>query len=817
MASSSSWGFGGAFRDFSTRLFGDDLAGELDPSVVVPAPLSTVPPQQQQQQQQPDNSMHQEGNLHQSSSLGPLHMRSFPEHQATATPAVTTPRPAALSPDQLQQSMKQLMKQPKLWALYKEELSAQAQPTHPDTVRRTLVEFLEQHGHEITPCNGIPAPTPSKRASLSIFQGWNMGLEEESTHVSKSRPNPFASAAESSSSSEDIKDDLQSRMKRLMKHKELWKEFKNLLYQEETPDDPNTIRRSLVDFWEQHEDDLLRFEAQAATTAALLSSPAPNPARPSSSSSSKKRISIFQAFNTDLDGESQHHVALSSKSSSRRPLNQNPPQRIPTQDTTQQQLRLLRNSPGLYAQYQERLLMDESEEDTSATDLLTKFLQEHASELAELDRAEQEAKEQEARDASLLYLETATLAEEQSETKFNRGPQAVHSLSNTTSSDEHHQPPHGLRPDHRQKMLAYRDSISSRSMRSVQNAMGALAGEMDDDTTAGTSTSASSTKTTVRSRLNLMSQSEHHPTTSTNQSDRRQTFMAYRESFSSTSKRAITNLLAGEVEDTPTIILKEKSSKSLSSHSEHISSSGMNQRDRRQQLMAYGESISSTSKRAMDALAGEMGATQHEHEQPQSRDLNIQAHNRNKVESSDPHSEAPDLKSTLASLKAWRQSLTFSMTSELEELSKETEDLNLKGVGPFQSSAKDEEEKEDDLILRHATNIADRRRRSSSRNSAVALEPIVDDEEEDMLDGNTIVSEHLGATSGAPTTDTATELTEEEVPGHAFQDQPSSEIQEAIQPRGKEDEEEEEGNTETQRTSDDHLLPGDHQDDDSLI
>lgn len=612
-----------------------------------------------------------------------------------------------------------------------------------------------------------------------------MGLEEESTHVSRTRPNPLKPVQQQKP---EEKDDLQSRMKRLMKHPELWIQYKNLLSKEETPDSPDTIRRLLVEYWDQYEEELLRFEAQAATTAALLSSPAPRPPRLSSSFSSSKGSSIFQAFNTDLDGESQHF--LSSKSSASRPSNPKP---IQPQDTTQRQLRLLRSSPDLYAKYQERLLMDESEEDTPAADLLTKFLREHASELSDLERADQEAKEQQASDASLLHLETATLAEEQSETKFDRSQVTNQSEPRSRST----------RPDPRQKLMVYRDSISSRSMRSVQIAMGALAGEMEESVTPTPSRS-------TPSRPSLSSQSEHHTTMS--QRDRRQQFTTYRDTISSRSKRAM-DALAGEVEENH-VAFKEKGSssqKSLTSQSEHHSNANRGG-DRRQQFTAYRDTISSRSKRAMDALAGEVGDTsapqnekstslssQSEHH-PHRRDRRQQliayrdtmsSRSKRAVEElagelgaitqhepSPSTSEATDLKSTVASLVAWGQNFTLSMTSELEEPSNysnsviQPENIDLgvmpyiggiPGTGPFHASTpmnnfdmkSEDDVGDDDLVLRQAAKIADRRRRSDSRSSAITLEPIADDEE----DGS--VSEHLGASSADSTTEADTTSNEE--------------------------------------------------------
>lgn len=648
-ATMSHWGLGGAFRAFSTRMFGDDLAGELDPSITSSSagPVTERP----------------------SSSLdsGPVPIRSFPENVAVVT------RPAELSPDQLQHSMKQLMRYPKLWTMYKEELSQQEHPTHPETVRRVLIEFLEKHGHEMIPTTPLKKPPKS----TSIFQAWNMGLEEESTHVSRTRP------ALSLPNKND--DDLQSRMKRLMGLPELWVRYKQLLSQEETPDRPDTIRRLFVEFWKEHEEQILRLEAAAIHPL------------PAGSSSTKRQIgpaSIFHGLNTDLDGESQH--VLSTNSASRR-FSTATSSKHSSQQTTQHQLRILRSSPALYAKYQERLLMDESEEDTPAADLLTKFLKEHEMELTELDQADQEAKRQAALDASLLHLETATFAEEEAERKFTR-----------TTRDNREQ-------DRRQTFTAYRDSMSSQSMRGVQEAMEALAVETVQGSSAHSTSSAPLTSTphidNPLSTGGLSSQSEH-PRLS---KDRRQKFMAYRDSISSRSVRGVQGAmeaLAGEA---------TTDSSTLPSLSTENPNNGHD---------------SFTLGMGMSSIGSSVG----------------------------------DMNSTIASLAAWGSTFSLknvsnfvthemeNMTSELGDnismsrlRSQTTEDLELQGnpfppeTGRLHSSMPTmrfdiqmvEEDDEEDLMLQEASKIAMRHRLMNNHNSTV-LDVIVDEGDEDTADATSV-------------------------------------------------------------------------------
>ncbi len=648
----SSWGFGSAIRAFSTRLFSDDLAGELEPSI---APASVgqgtlVPPFI-------ENS-------------GPVHVRSFPEHQVAR-------KPVALSPDQLQQSMKQLMRYPKLWTMYKEELSMQDHPTHPETVRQVLIDFLEKHGQEMI-------PTPTKPLSNSIFQGWNIGLEEESTHVSRTRPAPTFP--------EKQQDDLQSRMKRLMKHSELWARYKHLLSQQERPDDPDTIRRLLVVFWKEHEEKIIQLEGSQIHDW---------PSHPSFTKQKQRSSSIFQALNTDLDGESQH--VLSSNLASRR-ISPMVTSKQPSQDTTHRQLRLLRSSPALYAKYQERLLMDESEEDTPAADLLTKFLEEHKSELTELDQADQDAKRLEAQEASLLHIETATFAEEEAKSKFTR----------TTV------------PDRRQKFTVYRDSISSQSMRGVQEAIESLAGEttIDDSSVhSKTSNAPQSSNPSIKDRPSSLSSQSEHPGLS---KDRRQKFMAYRDSISSRSVRGVQEVieaLAGEA----------SSDASLKAD---VSSSKANERE--------GDS---TSGMGMPFVSASVG----------------------------------DMHSTIASLVAWGQAFPLenvsnfvthemeNMTSELKGSNKvsicrsqTTEDLDLNfkamsatAAGPLHSSLPTmsfnmkmiEEDDDEDHMLQQAAKIAIRHRLLNARNGAV-LESIVDEGEEDKPDTVSVLGLGRGSSKG---------------------------------------------------------------------
>lgn len=674
------WSFGSAFRAISDQLFGDDLAEELDHDITSAATKS---------RQQHPVAVPQRANGHAS---GHSNFRSSPQHQPTAS-STKAPNPAALSPDQLQQSMKQLMGHPQLWALYKEELSQQEQPTNPETVRRVLVEFLNEHGHEMVP---VAAP---KQRSHSIFQGLNMGLEEESTHVSRTRPAIQLHKAPPTPTPQQ--DDLQSRMIRLMKQPDLWKRYKELLSQEESPDDPATIRRLFQEFWNERSEEIQKLENSNHPTPPAVKSTAPKP--PVAPTSRRISSSIFQALNTDLDGESQHLV--SSHTNRQRNPAPLPPQ---PQDTTQRQLRLLRASPELYAKYQERLLMDESEENTSAADLLTKFLKEHQAELDELDRADQEAKRQEAMEASLLHLETATLAEEECETikpKRRERP----SLSQT----EHR----SMKHDNRQKLMAYRDSISSRSMRSVQEAIGALAGEMEKTDTNNTEDTFSFEPA---KRGNLSSQSDHP------RQDRRQQFMAYRESISSRSKRTVLNAmeaLAGETEDSKKLEATDLKTPAAATPTPVPPRAVVDQ----EKMVTKKSSKNGSAK--------------------------------------SPHEEA-SLSMDLSLHAGWRRMsifLTHEMDSMNSELESETSsrrsartigDLDSKATtavathsGPLESSVpmrfqvKDEED--DDAMLLQAAEIAQRRR--GSRDNVVLLESIKDNEEEEEEGVVDNVSDHVGA------------------------------------------------------------------------
>lgn len=655
----SGWGFSGTFRALSSRLFGDDLAGELDPSMVSPSSSREVC----HASVSPSNSGH---------------VRTLRDHQIR-------PRPTELSAEQLQESMKELMRHPKLWTMYKEELSMQEQPTHPETVRRVLIQFLEYHGDEMTSKPTATTGNPTKLRSTSIFQGWNVALEEESTHVPRNRSTPVVPKNKSESRGKGKSEDLESIMKRLMRHPELWSKYKDLLSKEDSPDDPGTIRRLLVEFWMEHEQQVLRLEKKK---------PIYRPANePKLREHDPAQPSFFQAFNTDLNSESQHIQHKHSQNSAIPRLSSVSESQRQSQVDTHRQLRLLRSSPTLYTKYQERLLMDESEEDTPAVDLLSKFLLEHKEELAALDVADQQAKLREAKEASLLNLETATMEEEKTES----------TIKSTRNNRER------LQPDRRQKFMAYRESISSQSMRGLHDAMEALAGEATRGPLPDTKRSvpAVSDKSVKEARPTLLSQSEH-PQLSR---DRRQKFSGYKDSISSRSLRGI--------------------------------------------------------QEAMDSLSGEatMPPTGQIDSSKASKTVNVEGQTplRNSWQESSSADDG-DMNSSIGSLVAWGHAFSFTnvskfVTHEMETLTSELEDceplmkqdLELRpckglylGKGD-NNDYKDNNDDDDDgdLMLQQAAEIAARHRRIHASNGG-NLESIPDENEEDGLD-----SKSVSADSGA--------------------------------------------------------------------
>ena len=662
----SGWSFGGTFRALSTRLFGDDLAEELDPSMASSSPPvhpASVPPLKN------DNL---------------VQVRTLREHQPR-------PRPADLSAEQLQESMKELMRQPKLWTLYKEEMSMQEQPTHPETVRRVLIQFLECHEHEMT--SKSSRRNSSRFRSKSIFQGWNADLEEESTHIPRNRPTPNFS--KNMSESKGKSEDLETLMKRLMRHPELWPKFKELLSQEDSPDDPGTIRRLLVEFWKEHEQHILRWEKKIHDR--------PLTKEPRSREHHPSPPFVFKALNTDLLSESQHIQPLQSQSVKNHRRSRASASQRQSQVDTHRQLRLLRSSPPLYAKYQERLLMDESEENTPAADLLSKFLLEHKDELTALD---EQAKRQEALEASLLNLETATMEEEKTES----------TVPLTRDSREKK-----LQPDRRQKFMAYRDTISSQSKRGIQEAIEALAGEAKTGTSQGTKQSipAVSDIDLKQVQPSVLSQSEH-PQLSR---DRRQKFMAYKDTISSRSLRGIQEAmdsLSGEATMTRTGKV-DSSESSISADSEGQTPS---------KRTSWRDSIS---------------------------------------EEGDLNSSTSSIGSLVAWGQAFSLSnVSKFVTHEMETLTSELDDCELlakqelelmrnKGIyvsrGDNDSKENNFDDDDADLVLQQAAEIAIRHRRFHASNGGI-LESIPDENEEDGLDVHS-VSADGGATSESPKGPTA--------------------------------------------------------------
>lgn len=458
--SGSRWAsFGSAFRSISSQLFGDDLAEELEPMTTT----SFERQRQIQRSSQPPDQNRAISTIT-TTTPSPIHIRSSLEHQPIEH-AVTAEAPQQLSIDQLQQSMKELMKHPELWAMYKEELAKEENPSEPETVRSVLVAFLKVHGHKLVAKDEHPKskPTPTKRAS--VFHGLNMGLEEESTHVRRqvtTNRHLTHTSSRSKSSQKPNGDragdpDVEAQVKNLMQHPHLWAEYKNILSQEASPNNPETVRRVLARFVNEHHVE--------------LDSKQNPPARPTDT----RRTSIFQALNTDLLGESRHTSSNRPRSKENMGSESRPPaakgrssvaQQKSGESDTQRKLRLLRSVPELYTKYQERLMGDEAELDTSATDLLTKFLEEHREELKSLEDAEDEAKQREADEAALLHLdETATLAEERAESSFHQRrnkPISHYGQEHLDIKSEHIQ---AKRPP--QRLIQRADSLTGRESRGV--------------------------------------------------------------------------------------------------------------------------------------------------------------------------------------------------------------------------------------------------------------------------------------------------------------------------------------------------------------
>jgi hypothetical protein len=93
------------------------------------------------------------------------------------------------TPKELQDKMRSLMTfHPQLWKEYKNELTKQPAPTSPETIRRVLIDFLNQHEDHLLPENHLNCPTlpiGSRNSKVTSVQTtWKPG----STLTARRRP-----------------------------------------------------------------------------------------------------------------------------------------------------------------------------------------------------------------------------------------------------------------------------------------------------------------------------------------------------------------------------------------------------------------------------------------------------------------------------------------------------------------------------------------------------------------------------------------------------------------------------------------------------
>jgi hypothetical protein len=218
----SGWGLGLRFKGISSRILGDDLAGELEPlpppkPAVRPRPrvqtpkrdsdedsaasaTATPPRTRSRSPKQPWNNKNIRNQLRglkkspelssatpvrdslnsamvrrRSSAAGglpqapfePAHPpRSLPESQASDTTAT-------LTQEQVNVKVKVLMNHPALWAEFKDKLGKHQNANSHGTVRVVMQEFLREHGDELEDetTSASASPAPSKRSSL-IFNAF---------------------------------------------------------------------------------------------------------------------------------------------------------------------------------------------------------------------------------------------------------------------------------------------------------------------------------------------------------------------------------------------------------------------------------------------------------------------------------------------------------------------------------------------------------------------------------------------------------------------------------------------------------------------
>jgi hypothetical protein len=280
-------------------------------------------------------------------------------------------------------------------------------------------------------------------------------------------------------------------MKALMKHKELWTLYKQILSKQKGKSKPETIRRVLLDVLTEHGSALQAKQQQQETKSPeTQQEPSKQQERPPKHAS-PRGTSVFYGFNTNLLEEGSQR---SVRTTVLPPLPPDP--KALEQEERVQSMKLLRHHLDLYAQYQEQL----ETSDKSADEILMDFLNEHKDKLqtfeqeqqakqgeAALRRREEVRRRKEARRASVFQGLSLNMSmhDEKKESIVAKMPltAATPTPSRQTPSFSESRPATNehVRGGGRSEMLqsSKGDGFSSHSIRSMRMAVDALAGEID--------------------------------------------------------------------------------------------------------------------------------------------------------------------------------------------------------------------------------------------------------------------------------------------------------------------------------------------------
>jgi hypothetical protein len=448
---------------------------------------------------------------------------------------------------------------PELWREFKLELGQEENPTHPETVRRALIDFLKRH-EDFTQQNAFKTfsaaqwkpgavtarmrpPRQSLVNSLKDSLHRSLHSEEMTKQTTSSKPpisplvpqrrlppqrgsmplrenkhrrhshNQSFDGSEHSTSSASFHDDVdhavripalplkqdtaQQKLMRMQQIPHLWMMYQSERLEEQTsgmplhtaiensksgrenaqvrkPFSPTADPSSLETFWNAHENEILEFE-QEEEQARIAAAEQAKRLR----TASKIHLELNTSFHLETSARPtlRHHSGHSTHSELRS-MSEHGGFSIGSigsakmqQDPVQKKLLRIQQSPDLEFQFQTLLGGKENPKNaTTIQETVEEFWIAHEKDVVEFERR-----------ISLLHVDLNTSFHEESVPAVHR-PSSEHSTKtfNGHGMEKHtiSGNPTGLE-DKRTMFAAQRESLSTRSFRSIQTAVNDLTGELD--------------------------------------------------------------------------------------------------------------------------------------------------------------------------------------------------------------------------------------------------------------------------------------------------------------------------------------------------